>query len=308
MEESMNEILDCSDEEDPYIEIELDTAVTTTIHNDENNNNCMDDDDDVELEQEEEYKLRISISSTISVSLQKESIINVDSAAEIGASQAPIMSLQPQQQRSDVSHNDEVEFPWKSPQTCGPTTVLGTNSTRVIPCDNVDVLYAPRKQPSLTATTTANGIMMKLLIKFRGIKIKSLFSSLIKPRQTNYSSKKSITFFQCYQKELINPSNGRNSKHWNLGVDDSMCASLRKSKKFMEMDLGALRGVFSRSKRRKTASTSCDNSPIHDGFSKDNSIQAAIAYCKSSFGQTDFTFTSSITSTPSRFVDVAYPN
>lgn len=87
-----------------------------------------------------------------------------------------------------------------------------------------------------------------------------------------------------------------------------MSASLRKSKKLMEMDLGALRGVFSRSKRRKTASTSCDNSPIHDGFSKDNSIQAAIAYCKSSFGQTDFTFTSSITSTPSRFVDVAYPN
>jgi len=136
----MNEILDCSDEEDPYIEIELDTAVTTTIHKDENNNNCMDD--DVELEQEEEYKLRISISSTISVSLQKESIISVDSAAEIGDSQAPI-SLQQQQQHSGVSHNDEVEFPWKSPQTCGPRTVLGTN-IRVIPYDNVDVLYAPR--------------------------------------------------------------------------------------------------------------------------------------------------------------------
>ena len=165
-----------------------------------------------------------------------------------------------------------------------------------------------RKQPSLTATTTANGIMMKLLIKFRGIKIKSLFASLIKPKQTSYSSKKSLTFFQCYQKELVNPSNGRNSKHWNFGEEDGMCGSLRKSKKLMEMDLGALRGVFSRSKRRKTASTSCDNSPIHDGFSKDNSIQAAIAYCKSSFGQTDFTFTSSITSTPSRFVDVAYPN
>jgi len=136
MEESMNEILYCSDEEDPYIEIELDTAVTT---NDENNNNCMDD--DVELEQEEEYKLRISISSTISVSLQKESIISVDGAAEIGATQAP-MSLQ--QQHSGVSHNDEVEFPWKSPQTCGPTTVSGTNTIRVIPYDNVDVLYAPR--------------------------------------------------------------------------------------------------------------------------------------------------------------------
>lgn len=138
----MKEILDCSDEEDPYIEIELDTAVTTTIHKDENNNNCIDD--DIELEQEEEYKLRISISSTISVSLQKESIISVDGASEIGATKAP-MSPQPQQQQhSGVSHNDGVEFPWKTPQTCGPTTVLGTNSTRVIPYDNVDVLYAPR--------------------------------------------------------------------------------------------------------------------------------------------------------------------
>lgn len=127
MEKSMNEILDCSDEEGPYIEIELD----------ENNYNCMNDDE--ELEQEEEYKLRISISSTISVSLQKESII---SNAEIGASQ-PTTFLQ-QQQHSGVSHNDEVEFPWKSPQPCGPTTVLGTNTIRVIPYDNVDVLYAPR--------------------------------------------------------------------------------------------------------------------------------------------------------------------
>ncbi|GAU45999.1 hypothetical protein TSUD_187430 [Trifolium subterraneum] len=80
----------------------------------------------------------------------------------------------------------------------------------------------------------------------------------------------------------------------------------------MEIDFGAFKGVFNaiggmnrrRSKRRTDASSSCDNSPIHEGYSKDNSIQAAIAYCKSSFGQTsDFTFTTSITSTPSRFVD-----
>jgi hypothetical protein len=167
-----------------------------------------------------------------------------------------------------------------------------------------------RKQSSLTATrtTTANGIMMTLLIKFRGIKIRSLFTSLIKPRQncqTNNSSKKPLTFFQCYQKELVNASNGRNSNHWNL--ED---ASLRKSKK-MEIDLGAFKGVFNaiggmsrrRSKRRTVTSSSSNNSPIHEGYSKDNSIQAAIAYCKSSFGQTsDFTFTTSITSTPSRFV------
>ncbi|XP_045797028.1 uncharacterized protein LOC123891224 [Trifolium pratense] len=330
MEGSKNEILDYTDEDGPYIEIELDTAVTTTIHTDDDSkNNCMDDDVEIE-QQEEEYKLRISISSTISVSLQNESIVSVHSDAN-GADDTRTCAdnsqatMSPQTQHSGVSYTDEVEFPaqnkllssvsfspWQSPHLDGQTTILGTNSTRVIPYDNVDVLYAPRKQPSMTTTrtTTANGIMMTLLIKFRGIKIRSLFASLIKPIQnckSNNSSKKSITFFQCYQKEMVNASIGRDSKHWNL--EDT--TSLRKSKKMMEMDFGAFKGVFNgiggmsrrRSKRRTDASSSCNNSPIHEGYSKDNSIQAAIAYCKSSFGQTsDFTFTTSITSTPSRFV------
>ncbi|CAK8542195.1 unnamed protein product [Lathyrus sativus] len=150
-----------------------------------------------------------------------------------------------------------------------------------------------RKQPSLTTPTSSNGIMVKLMIKFRRIKIRSFIASLMKPAQNfqTGSSKKSITFFQCYE-------------------EDSISASLRKSRRRMDMDLGAFKGVFNaigmsrrRSKRRSDASTSCNSTPTHEGFSKDNSIQGAIAYCKSSFGQTsDFTFSSSITSTPTRFV------
>ncbi|WJX82375.1 hypothetical protein P8452_65143 [Trifolium repens] len=259
MEDRKNEILDYSEEDGPYIEIELDTAVTTAIDNDgDSKNNCINDDAELE-QQEEEYKLRISISSTISVSLQKESIVSFHSDTS-GADDTRTCAdnsqatMSPHTRHSGVSYNtDEVEFPvqnklfstvsfspWQSPQPDGQTTILRTNSTRVIPYDNVDVLYAPR-----------------------------------------------------------------NSNHWNL--ED---ASLRKSKK-MEIDLGAFKGVFNaiggmsrrRSKRRTVTSSSSNNSPIHEGYSKDNSIQAAIAYCKSSFGQTsDFTFTTSITSTPSRFV------
>lgn len=185
--------------------------------------------------------------------------------------------------------------------------------------------------------------MMKLLTKFRGIKIGALFASLMKPRQQpcqvnnngHKSSKKSKTFFQCYQKGLVNPSNGRRSttkrdqgkrsKHWDLEDGSNLCAPFRNSRKcssrVTEMDVGALRGVFnfnamgimsisqrgSRSKRRSGSVTSCDNSPIHEGFSlcsgDQSSVQAAIAYCKSSFGQTsDFTFRSSISSNPSQFV------
>lgn len=82
MEDNMIKIQDCNEEDGPYIEIELDHAVSTKIHNDydDNKNNCIDD----------EYKLRISISSTISVSLQKESISD-----EIGASQATCVSVIP---------------------------------------------------------------------------------------------------------------------------------------------------------------------------------------------------------------------
>lgn len=67
----------------------------------------------------------------------------------------------------------------------------------------------------------------------------------------------------------------------------------------MEMDLGGILNGMGVSRRSKTRTCNTNNSPIHEGFCKENSIQAAIAYCKTSFGQTaDFTFTSSISSTP----------
>ncbi|KAJ1407194.1 Cytochrome P450 [Sesbania bispinosa] len=338
--------IDCSDEDGSYIEIELDTVPPTSCYNDDdvqNNSSCMNDDAG-----HEEYHLRISISSTIPVSLpefQNESIDFHTTETKVAAIESPCLSSYADSQaitplqHSSVSQIDEAEFPvqnrifsavsfnpivsQESPKPDCQTTTLRT--TRVIQFDNADVLYA-RKQPSLTTTT--NGVMMKLLIKFRGIKIGALLASLIKPRQPcqanngHSSSNKSKTFFQCYQKGLVNPSNGRYTSKRDQGMrsknfeDDSICASFRSSKKsnrVMEMDLGALRGIFnaigmsiaqkgSRSKRR-TGSSSCNTSPIHEGFSlcsNENSIQAAIAYCKSSFGQTsDFTFRSSISSSPS---------
>lgn len=171
---------------------------------------------------------------------------------------------------------------------------------------------------------------MKLLIKFRGTKIGALFASLIKPQQQpcqvnnkrHKSTKKTKTFFQCYQKgTIVNPSNGKRSKNWDL-EDDCMCGSFRNSKKsskVMEMDLGAVKGIFSAmgmniaqkgnrgSSKRGTRPTSCNTSPSYDeGISlccSESSIKEAIAYCKSSLGQSsELTFTSSISSSPSLFV------
>ena len=149
------------DEDDSYIEIELDASPSCY-------NNIVDDDDDGEGK---EYQLRISISSTISLSLpdvQKDSLSLQNDVPKVAAIEAPCMSslmtfsadddttrstyagskeIRPLQ-HSSVSKIDEqgVEKPFnsgvgsESPQLDGQTTIL--RATRVIPCDNVDVLYA----------------------------------------------------------------------------------------------------------------------------------------------------------------------
>ncbi|KAK7340094.1 hypothetical protein VNO77_20788 [Canavalia gladiata] len=344
MEELRTEILedpladtDCSDEDGSYIEIELDSAPTCYNH-DENKSNLkgswIDDDHDDDGECKE-YQLRISISSTISISLpdvQKESIKFHTTVPKVAAKVPTMPSLM-----SCSSDDDSVSFNptvmQEIPQSESQTKIL--SASRVIPYDNFDVLYT-RKQSSVTTKTTKNGIM-KMLIKMKGIKIGAVLASLVKPLQPcqvnnigNKSGKKYKTFFQCYQKEWMNnPSNGRcnrksmdqrrRSKHWDL-EDDSICGSFRSNKKsnrVMEMDLGSLRGIFSAMgmsiahkssmSKRGTMSSSCNSTPIHEGFSlcnsSDNSIQAAIAHCKSSLGQTsDFSFRSSFSSSPSQIV------
>lgn len=184
------------------------------------------------------------------------------------------------------------------------------------------------------------GMIMKMLIKFRGIKLSTVISSLLKPpscQDHNNNNNKGRTrkycrtILQCYHQKnmVVNPSvsssqddklsasSKRLSKSvWdfnnninNISSNEGSFRSSRRSswnKSVVEIDLGALKGIFSSvgtsqkgnsSNKRKSCSTmsSCDNSPIHEGFSitrtSDNSIQAAIAYCKTSFGQTsDFSF------------------
>ncbi|KAK7294919.1 hypothetical protein RJT34_17818 [Clitoria ternatea] len=260
---------DHSDGDDSYIEIELDAAPTCHIHDQTKSTqikgSCMDK-DDAECDQ-----WRISISSTISVSfsdVQKEGTNVHNMMPNVAAIGVPCMpSLMSCSADDDtVSFNPTVSSEFPQPET------KFFSGTRVIPCDNVDVPYTRR---------------------------------LVNPSNARYTTK--------------SKEQGRKKKHWDL-EDYSICDSLRSSKKYssrvMEMDLGAVRGIFnamgmmsiarkSSTSKREAGSSSCNTTPIHEGSislcsSSENSIQAAIAYCKSSLGQTsDFSFRSSISSSPS---------
>ncbi|KAK1562653.1 hypothetical protein Q3G72_015400 [Acer saccharum] len=150
-----------------------------------------------------------------------------------------------------------------------------------------------RTSPKITKTTSG-GIMMKLLIKCRSINIRTLLASMVKPYQIIINN------------TPLQSSRGQNKKkkwlvqrdHNNIinGDDDD---HQRSSRVFEMMNMDAIRGVLesmsitSLARRRDNKiKQSISSSPIKAGGNPtDNSIQSAIAHCKTSFGQpSDFCF------------------
>ncbi|KAF7825383.1 hypothetical protein G2W53_016547 [Senna tora] len=104
------------------------------------------------------------------------------------------------------------------------------------------------------------------------------------------------SILQCYEKKRSSCKRDeeaiRKSTHWDL--DNNNKRSHASSSSMVDIDLGAHN--HKRTSKWKSCSKSCDTSPIRQPSfclsSSDNSIiQPAIAYCKTSFGQTsDFSF------------------
>ncbi|XP_044473159.1 uncharacterized protein LOC123201637 [Mangifera indica] len=123
-------------------------------------------------------------------------------------------------------------------------------------------------------TTNDGGALMKFLIKCRSMNIQAILASFMKPYQFIYSSHHSNT----------SSSSGKKTK---------MNRASQSLKKPFDMNLDAMRGVLEAmssrlsSKDRKTKnSPSATKSSIQQGCQvENNSIQAAIAHCKRSFGQ-----------------------
>lgn len=335
-----------TENDDSYIEIELDSCAvvvpTSTCGSSE------EEDDKIMKEYDE---LRISISSSIPLPYVHQCVVDVDSSEEHGetrvdpsasasASGPPSLtasadsvtqSVDDDQRRVkfgvafDRRSNFKVDF-WEKRSSDHASITLQTSAT--MPFDssnNIDQRSAhTRKEGSMTRRRNC-GIIMKILIKFRGIRLPTLISSLVKPprppcQDTIISKGNSRKYYRnnilpCYHhhhhhqkksKNMVinnNPSSSQEEEATGRNAGSFRSNTSRRSswnRSVVEIDLSALKGMFSSigTNKRKSCSTvsSCHNSPIHEGFSftcssSDNSIQAAIAYCKTSFGQTsDFSF------------------
>jgi hypothetical protein len=147
----------------------------------------------------------------------------------------------------------------------------------------------------------SSGIVMKFLVKFRTLRIRTLLASFMKSRQEiNFPrGKKNIGAYQTlikpFDKWLVRKGQGSSSNSNNpFGNGDRS--------RVMEKNLDAIRGVLEamstsvggKDRKSKSCPSSTKSSPTHLGFSsgdqnhkicaQDNSIQAAIAHCKRSFG------------------------
>lgn len=165
------------------------------------------------------------------------------------------------------------------------------------------------------------------MTKFRATRVRKLFTSLFaKPRgHVNFSSKKGNDRYNNMRKRLRPYINSKEKPEYydhheemcyfgndNVSVMNdiySSCHDDHDHHQRVDVNLGEVRGVLeavnmTRSGRSKRKTSSCPSSikcsPIHQGFAGghigqfcggESSIQAAIAHCKSSLGQSsDFRF------------------
>ncbi|KAM1749313.1 hypothetical protein ACFX12_010196 [Malus domestica] len=187
------------------------------------------------------------------------------------------------------------------------------------PADDADLA---RSRKASNIKTSINGGLMKFLFKFRAMNLGALVASFVKPRQVacddddphqsqninrrckNKKSKESSssTLQSLVQKKQGKSSTTKNSSEAVGGGD--------KSRVLFETNLSAVRGVLEaigtsmstgigrKERRTRSCQSSIKSSPIHQGFTSDDhsnkvylytretSIRAAIAHCKTSFEKT----------------------
>lgn len=147
--------------------------------------------------------------------------------------------------------------------------------------------------------TTINGGIMNLFIKFRTMKVRTLLATFMKPRQV-ISSPDNGEHKKKRSKERLVQRNQGQGRNINKDNKNSL-PSGEKYPRVLKKNLDAIKGVIEaisigigrKDKQTKSCPTSINSSPIHSGFpsegklySRETSIQAAIAHCKRSFGET----------------------
>lgn len=149
--------------------------------------------------------------------------------------------------------------------------------------------------------------IMKLFIKFRAMKVRTLLATFMKSRQVVSSPGSSDHKKKKSKERLVKPIDKwliqRNQEQGDNIIKDNE-KSLPIGEKYprvLEINLDKIKGaveaismgVGRKNRQTRSCPTSIKSSPLHSGFpsetklySRETSIQAAIAHCKRSFGQT----------------------
>ncbi|WCJ27887.1 hypothetical protein M5689_009608 [Euphorbia peplus] len=255
---------DDDDDDESFFEIAVNQPVSK-----------YDEDNYKYIEDNEEMELRVSFSS---------SFLHLDPGSKISSvsnySCSSTTSSSPMFSFESPVRIEKMQFP-----ACECVLV---NTLRKIPSmshvdhgnggrlvSNNHLQFLPPSRPSIGMN---NGMMMKVFVKFRDLKfIKTFITSLIKASHPNYKQKKahqSLSKFNFPQE----------AKRNQQGVGE------KSSRRILEINLDAIRGVFGRKTLIKgTTSCSTKSSPLHQNpqcsqtnkmCALDSSIQAAIAHCK----------------------------
>lgn len=318
---------DDDDDDESYIEIALD--------NDDNKDGKHDEEADA-------FELRISYSSPNIVfnelpthsltdtkiqdlDFEKHTIIETPSSCSSSSSSTlscsstvtcstgpPVPHVSPQPWGI---HNSAVrqgsEFPAVNEQVNTLPFSLGEENCH--PQKNPQILIDPYQWDLVGSSKTSNnrttmsGGIMKLFIKFRTMKVRTLLATFMKSRQVISSPGSSDHKKKKSKERLVKPSDKwliqRNQEQGrNINKDNEKSLPIgEKYPRVLEINLDAIKGaveaismgVGRKNRQTRSCPTSIKSSPLHNGFpsenksySRETSIQAAIAHCKRSFGQT----------------------
>ncbi|KAK2656587.1 hypothetical protein Ddye_009639 [Dipteronia dyeriana] len=302
------------DDDDQYIEIELRQPRSNAHHE------YYDDDDDDGLDLDLELRISVSSSKSVTNSLQLSdnnnngALSRTTTVDSLGSDSIETVTTP---SSSTLSSSSSADTYWAaaSPTTSTKRKVQFRAVNRLLssflsiprtPSQKAEksqqVSIHTRTLPKITKTTSG-GIMMKLLIKCRSINIETLLASLVKPYQII------INNAPLQSSGGQNKKKTKKKKRWlvqrdhnniiNGDGDDHHHHHQRSSRVFEMMNMDAIRGVLesmsitSLGRRRDNKiKQSISSGPIKAGGNPtDNSIQSAIAHCKTSFGQpSDFCF------------------
>ncbi|CAN6581686.1 unnamed protein product [Malus baccata var. baccata] len=242
----------------------------------------------------------------------------LDSSSMEGSSRGPLGSDEPSRLHRSTSTKERLP----RVNRLVNTLLFGLRSSSESPTP-ADDAYLERSRKASNKRTSRKGGIMKLLFKFRAMNLGALVASFAKTRlaacddddphqsqninrrRKNNKSKESgsSTLPWSVQKKQGKSSRTKNSSEAVGGGD--------KSRVLLEINLSAVRGFLEaignsmstggtgrKERRTRSCPSSIKSSPIHQGFTIDDhsnkvyfhtretSIQAAIAHCKTSFEQT----------------------